>query len=87
MMPVDGPLATIIVAIIGVAGTVIGSVLTERNQQKKAEAPNGNRLQSLFVSGQMSSWKPATSPLQRCGARLRSSETSWRCGEVGTLSP
>lgn len=37
MMPVDGPLATIIVAIIGVAGTVIGSVLTERNQQKKAE--------------------------------------------------
>lgn len=37
MMPVDGPLATIIVAIIGVAGTVIGSVLTERNQKKKAE--------------------------------------------------
>ena len=37
MMPVDGPLATIIVAIIGVAGTVIGSVLTEKNQKKKAE--------------------------------------------------
>ena len=36
-MPVDGPLATIIVAIIGVAGTVIGSVLTEKNQKKKAE--------------------------------------------------
>ena len=37
MMPVDGPLATIIVAIIGVAGTVIGSVLTEKIQKKKAE--------------------------------------------------
>ena len=37
MMPVDGPLATIIVAVIGVAGTVIGSVLTEKNQKKKAE--------------------------------------------------
>ena len=37
MMPVDGPLATIIVAVIGVAGTVIGGVLTDRNQKKKAE--------------------------------------------------
>ncbi|HFG8808113.1 TPA: hypothetical protein ACGIY5_001480 [Corynebacterium striatum] len=36
-MPVDGPLATIIVAIIGVAGTVIGSVLTEKSQKKKSE--------------------------------------------------
>lgn len=36
-MPVDGPLATIIVAIIGVVGTVMGSVLTEKSQKKKAE--------------------------------------------------
>ena len=36
-MPVDGPLATIIVAIIGVVGTVIGSHLTEKSQKNKAE--------------------------------------------------
>lgn len=36
-MPVDGPLATIIVAVIGVIGTVAGSHLTEKSQKKKAE--------------------------------------------------
>lgn len=37
MMPVDGPLATIIVGVIGVLGTLIGTHLTEKSQKKKAE--------------------------------------------------
>ena len=36
-MPVDGPLATIIVGVIGVLGTLIGTHLTEKSQKKKAE--------------------------------------------------
>lgn len=36
-MPVDGPLATVIVGVIGVLGTLIGTHLTEKSQKKKAE--------------------------------------------------
>ncbi|MHB2253378.1 hypothetical protein [Corynebacterium aurimucosum] len=36
-MPVDGPLATIIVGAIGVLGTILGTHMTEKSQKKKAE--------------------------------------------------
>lgn len=36
-MPIDGPIATVIVAIIGVAGTLVGGFLTEKSQKKKAQ--------------------------------------------------
>lgn len=36
-MPIDGPVATVIVAIIGVVGTLVGGFLTEKSQKKKVQ--------------------------------------------------
>ena len=90
-MPVDGPLATIIVGVIGVLGTLIGTHLTEKSQKKKAEIETRGPEWESFTNS-IREWtneqlKERDKSINEMRGEIAELRDNWRCGKAGTLSP